>query len=78
MDWTDFFQGIAGAGTSIASAVIGPRTPTAIPGSPGAIYIPPGAGGQIVPSGGLLGGGGPSSMLIVLLIAFALIFALRK
>jgi hypothetical protein len=81
MDWTDFFSGIATAGTSIASAVIGPRVPSAIPGNPGAIYIPPAAGGQVIQTGGILGGGlggGSNSILIILLIGLVLVFALRN
>jgi hypothetical protein len=80
MDWTDFFQGITAAGTSIASAVIGPRTPQAIPGSPGAVYIPSAASGSIVQTSGALGafGLGSSSGLLVILLGVILIFALRK
>jgi hypothetical protein len=79
MDWTDFFQGIATAGTNIASAVIGPRVPQPLPGSPGAYYLPPAAGGQIVqPSANLLGAGGGSSILIILLMALVFVFVLRK
>lgn len=79
MDWTDFFQGIATAGTNIASAVIGPRVPQQLPGAPGAYYLPPAAGGQIVQAqGGLLGGGGSSSILTILLIVLVLVFVLRK
>jgi hypothetical protein len=85
MDWTDFFQGIATAGTNIASAVIGPRVPQPLPGSPGAYYLPPAAGGQIVNTGGvfgtgggLLSTGGGSSVLIILLIALVFVFVLRK
>lgn len=80
MDWSDFISGLGQAGASIATAVIGPRTPQAIPGAPGAVYIPNAASGQIVQSGGALGAlgiaGGGSALLI--LLAVVLIFALRK
>jgi hypothetical protein len=79
MDWTDFFTGIASAGSSIATAVIGPRTPQAIPGNPGAVYLPSAATGSIVSTGGVLGGiGGSSSTLLIILLGVVLIFALRK
>ena len=81
MDWTDFFTGIAQAGSSIATAVIGPRYPTAIPGAPGSYYVPPAATGSIVNTNtGLLGlgGVGGSSSLILILLAVVLIFAFRK
>jgi hypothetical protein len=80
MDWSDFFSGLASTGTSIATAVIGPTTPYALPGSPGAVYIPPAAGGQIVQTSGALGaiGVGSSSGILIILVAVVLIFALRK
>jgi hypothetical protein len=77
MDWTDFFTGISSAGASIATAVIGPRVPLALPGSPGSYFLPSGATGQIVNSGGLLGTGS-SSTLLILLGAVVLIFAMRR
>jgi hypothetical protein len=78
MDWTDFFTGISSAGTSIAKAVIGANQPFAIPGAPGAVYVP--QTGSILSTNtgltGLLGGG--NSSLILILLAVVLIFALRK
>jgi hypothetical protein len=75
-----FFYRHRSAGSSIATAVIGPRIPTALPGSPGAYYVPSGATGSIVQTPGALGalGIGSSSTLLIVLLAVVLIFALRK
>src|ERR1700722_10808444 len=81
MDWTDFFQGITTAGTSIATTVIGPRLPSAIPGSPGAVYIPSAASGSIISTNtgiSSLLGTGSSGTLLLILLAFVLIFALKS
>jgi hypothetical protein len=76
MDWTDFFSGLTGLGSSIAGAVIGPTVPTILPGNAG-VYLPPGAsGGQVVQSSAL--GSSTNLILILGLAAIVFLFALRK